>query len=540
MRATARAWRQRSFSPLTRRILAVNLIGLGLFAGGALYLNQFRSGLIEARISSLTTQAEIIAAAIAQTSVRGPGSNQLNSMLAAQMLRRLVVPGKNRARLFNAEGQLIVDSRDLMATPAPVRVERLQAVRSKDVASMLEQLYAQLINVLPTEHRQLYRELNFPRANEYAEVLLALNGKSASTVRVNSQGEPILSVAVPVQRFKIGLGGLMVTAEAGDIDEIVRAERRAILQIFIVAVALAVVMSVVMAGAIVRPLRRLAQAAENVRDRREGRTGIPDFTSRSDEIGDLSGILADMTASLHDRIDTIERFSADVAHEIKNPLTSISSAVEILPQVTDTAQRDKPIAIIADDVKRLDRLISDISTASRLDAQLSRATMEPVELIPLLNGLVDVFRETRKSGPSFMLEINTQHNSPDKFPDKFIVRGEAGRISQVMRNLLENAASFSPPDGVIRVTVDRTGGEVIICVEDQGIGIPEENLETIFERFYTQRPQGEAFGKHSGLGLSISRQIVEAYGGHIRAENRYADDKAINGARFIVTFQAMP
>lgn len=513
-----------------------------------MYLNQFRSGLIEARITSLTTQAEIIAAAIAQTSARGPGSNQLNSMLASQMLRRLVVPGKNRARLFNAEGQLIVDSRDLMATPAPVRVEPLQAVRSKDVASMLEQLYAQLINVLPTEHRQLYRELNFPRANEYAEVLLALNGKSASTVRVNSQGEPILSVAVPVQRFKIGLGGLMVTAEAGDIDEIVRAERRAILQIFIVAVALAVVMSVVMAGAIVRPLRRLAQAAENVRDRREGRTGIPDFTSRSDEIGDLSGILADMTASLHDRIDTIERFSADVAHEIKNPLTSISSAVEILPQVTDTAQRDKLIAIIADDVKRLDRLISDISTASRLDAQLSRATVAPVELIPLLNGLVDVFRETRKSGPSFMLEINTQQNSPDKFPDKFIVRGEAGRVSQVMRNLLENAASFSPPDGVIRVTVDRTGSEVIIRVEDQGIGIPEENLETIFERFYTQRPQGEVFGKHSGLGLSISRQIVEAYGGHIRAENRHddgladdrADDRAITGARFIVTLQAMP
>ncbi len=501
-----------------------------------MYLNQFRSGLIEARISSLTTQAEIIAAAIAQTSVRGPGSNQLNSMLASQMLRRLVVPGKNRARLFNAEGQLIVDSRNLMATPAPVRVEPLPAVRSKDVASMLEQLYAQLINVLPTEHRQLYRELNFPRANEYAEVLLALNGKSASTVRVNSQGEPILSVAVPVQRFKIGLGGLMVTAEAGDIDEIVRAERRAILQIFIVAVGLAVVMSVVMAGAIVRPLRRLAQAAENVRDHREGRAGIPDFTSRSDEIGDLSGILADMTASLHDRIDSIERFSADVAHEIKNPLTSISSAVEILPQVTNTAQRDKLIAIIADDVKRLDRLISDISTASRLDAQLSRAALEPVELIPLLNGLVDVFRETRKSGPQFMLEINAQDNSPDKF----VVRGEAGRISQVVRNLLDNAASFSPPDGVIRVTVDRAGDEVIICVEDQGIGIPEENLETIFERFYTQRPQGEVFGKHSGLGLSISRQIVEAYGGHIRAENRHADDNEIIGARFIVTLQAMP
>lgn len=491
-------------------------------------------GLIESRTSSLITQAEIIAGAIAQTSVREPVTDRVNPMLASQMLRRLVVAARTRARLFNTEGQLVVDSRDLTASPAPVRIEPLSGPQADDMAGKLEQLYARLIELLPAEHRQLYRELEDPSANEFAEVLLALNGKSASIVRVNSQGEPILSVAVPVQRFKAGLGALMLTSEAGDIEDIVRAERRAIIQILIVAMALAVLMSVILASAIVRPLRRLAEAAERVRNRQERSAAIPDFTARHDEIGDLSGVLADMTANLHARIDAIEKFAADVAHEIKNPLSSISSAVEILPRVTDQASRDKLTAIIQDDVRRLDRLISDISQASRLDAQLSRAALEPVHLAPLLNALLEIFRETRDGGPRITLDFK-----PDASAGAFIVQGDEGRIGQVVRNLLENAVSFSPPGGVIHVSTERIGAVVQIVIEDQGQGIPEENLETIFERFYTQRPEGEAFGKHSGLGLSISRQIVEAYGGAIRAENRRADDQTITGARFIITFRAL-
>ncbi len=455
-------------------------------------------------------------------------------MLATQMLRRLVAPARTRAQLFNSDGQLVVDSRDLTTSPAPVRVEPLSDPRANDVAGKIEQFYARLIELLPTEHRQLYRELEDPSANEYAEVLLALNGKSASTVRVNSQGEPILSVAVPVQRFKVGLGALMLTTEANDIEEIVRAERRAIIQIFIAALGLAVVMSTILAGAIVRPLRHLAEAAERVRNRHEKRAMIPDLTARHDEIGDLSGVLADMTANLHDRIDAIEQFAADVAHEIKNPLTSISSAIETLPRVVDPASREKLIAIIQDDVRRLDRLISDISQASRLDAQLSRARMEPVDLALLLDAMLEIFRETRDAGPLILLDLKSHGG-----PDEFIVQGDEGRIGQVVRNLLENAVSFSPPGGVIQVSAERSDGNVQITVEDEGKGVPEENLETIFERFYTQRPEGEAFGTHSGLGLSISRQIVDAYGGAIRAENRRADDQTIIGARFIVTLQAL-
>ena len=526
-----RVRRRRPFSSLTRQILIVNVVGLGLFAGGALYLNQFRSGLIETRIASLTTQAEIIASAIAFTSARGLDVTQINPAIAAQILNRLVLPTQTRARLFRADGLLIVDSRQKIL-PEPVRSFTLEAPRlSQRLAERIEQFYSSLSSKLSAWRRPLYREIEDTRGAEFVEVTLALRGYPANTVRENSMGEPILSVAVPVQRFKMVLGGLMLTTEAGDINEIVSAERRSILEVFLVALLIGVIMSVVMAGTIVRPIQRLADAAENVRSRKGGRSTIPDFSKRNDEIGDLSVVLADMTAALYDRIDANEHFAADVAHEIKNPLSSISSAVESMPRAKDQETRDKLLGILQDDVRRMDRLISDISQASRLDAQLSRAPIEPVELATLLGALIEIFTETRDSMPQIRLEI-TPH-------EKFIVMGGEGRIGQVMRNLLENAASFSPPGGMITVSLKRSGRDVQVIIEDEGPGIPEENLETIFERFYTERPHGEAFGRHSGLGLSISRQITQAYGGSLTAENRKNADGKVLGARFIVKFRAL-
>ncbi len=416
--------------------------------------------------------------------------------------------------------------------PEPVRSFALEEPRlSQRLAEKIEQFYTSLSNRLTAWQRPLYRESEDLRGTEFVEVMLALQGQPANTVRENSMGEPILSVAVPVQRFKMVLGSLMLTTEAGDIDEIVRAERRSILEVFLVALAIGVVMSVIMAGTIVRPIRRLADAAENVRNRKGGRSSIPDFSKRNDEIGDLSAVLAGMTAALYDRIDANEHFAADVAHEIKNPLSSISSAVESMPRAKDQETRDKLLSILHDDVRRLDRLITDISQASRLDAQLSRAPVEPVELASLLSALIEIFAETRDGMPRIHLELK-----PD---DRFIVQGGEGRIGQVMRNLLENAASFSPPDGAITVTVTRQGRDVLVNIDDEGPGIPEENLETIFERFYTARPHGEAFGRHSGLGLSISRQITEAYGGSLSAGNRRNADGKILGARFSVKFPAL-
>ena len=506
------------------------MVGLGLFVGGALYLNQFRTGLIELRIESLTTQAEIIASAIAFTSARGLDVTQINPALAAQILNRLVLPTQTRARLFRDDGMLIVDSRKRIL-PEPVRSFALEAPRiSQRLADTIEKLYSGLSQRLNNWQRPLYREAEETGGDQYVEVMLALQGHPANTVRENSMGEPILSVAVPVQRFRMVLGSLMLTTEAGDIDEIVRAERRSIIEVFLVALTIGVVMSMVMAGTIVRPIRRLAEAAENVRNRKGGRSSIPDFSRRNDEIGDLSAVLADMTAALYDRIDANEHFAADVAHEIKNPLSSISSAVESMPRARDQETRDKLLLILQDDVRRMDRLISDISQASRLDAQLSRAPMEPVELRSLLSALIEIFSETRDDLPQIRFDVNPQ--------DRFIVLGGEGRIGQVMRNLLENAASFSPPGGTITVSLTRRAKQVLVTIDDEGPGIPEENLETIFERFYTERPAGEAFGRHSGLGLSISRQISEAYGGGLSAVNRLDADGNLCGARFTVTFLA--
>lgn len=508
----------------------VNIVGLGLFVGGALYLNQFRTGLIESRIEALTTQAEIIASAIAFTSARGLDVNRINPALAAQILNRLVLPTQTRARLFRDDGALIVDSRKRIL-PEPVQSFTLEEPRLiQRLADKIEQIYSSLGNRLTNWRRPLYKEAQDAQGSEFIEVMLSLQGQPANTVRENSMGEPILSVAVPVQRFRMVLGSLMLTTEAGDIDEIVRAERRSILEVFLVALAIGVVMSVVMAGTIVRPIRRLAEAAENVRNRKGGRSSIPDFSRRNDEIGDLSAALADMTAALYDRIDANEHFAADVAHEIKNPLSSISSAVESMPRARDQETRDKLLHILQDDVRRMDRLISDISQASRLDAQLSRAPVEPVELNSLFSALIEIFVETRDDMPAIRLDINPQ--------DRFIVLGGEGRIGQVMRNLLENAASFSPPGGTITVSIVRLGKEVLVTIDDEGPGIPQENIETIFERFYTERPQGEAFGRHSGLGLSISRQITEAYGGHLSASNRVGADGKILGARFSATFRS--
>ncbi|HAD26254.1 MAG TPA: histidine kinase [Alphaproteobacteria bacterium] len=538
-----RARKRGPVSPLTRQILAVNFVGLGLFAAGALYLNQFRSGLIETRIQSLITQAEIIAGAIAQTSARGPAATRVNPVIAAQIARRIVLPTQTRARLFNVEGTLVVDSRDLVF-PRPVRSYALpqpgqEAQTTQSWIVRLEQRYARMLEWLFQRERPLYHELESARASDYPEVLAALQGNISGIVRKNSQGEPIISVAVPVQRFRVVLGGLMLTTEAADIDEIVRAERRAIIEVFLVALAVATVMSLVTAGAIVRPIRRLAEAADRVRLFKTERAPIPDMSRRNDEVGDLSVALIDMTSALYDRIDAIERFAADVAHEIKNPLTSISSAIESLAVARDEASKAKLMAIIHNDVRRMDRLISDISAASRLDAQLSRAKPEPVPIVPLLRALVDLFRETQEKPVTYQLRTIGLNREAEA---GLVVRGEEGRLVQVFRNLLENAVSFSPEGGTITVLIRREADKIVVVIEDEGVGFPISGLERVFERFYTDRPDMTTGDGHSGLGLSISRQIVEAYGGTIEAENRYAVESAAAvdtepqpiGARLIV------
>jgi two-component system sensor histidine kinase ChvG len=342
---------------------------------------------------------------------------------------------------------------------------------------------------------------------------------------------------VPVQRFRAVLGVLLLSTQAGDIDKIVHAERLAIMRVFGVATLVNILLSLLLSSTIANPLRRLSAAAIRVRRGAKQREEIPDFAYRQDEIGNLSIALRDMTNALYDRIDAIESFAADVSHELKNPLTSLRSAVETLPLAKTESSKQKLTEIIFHDVRRLDRLISDISDASRLDAELARTDSSPVDMENLLGNLVDISRQIRSGRKPVEIDLVVDSKGANKAA--YIVNGHDLRLGQIITNLIENARSFVPEKGGrITVRLTRNKDRVVATVEDNGPGILVEDIDRIFERFYTDRPEGESFGQNSGLGLSISRQIAEAHGGTLKAENAHDATGAITGARFTLSLPA--
>jgi two-component system sensor histidine kinase ChvG len=357
-------------------------------------------------------------------------------------------------------------------------------------------------------------------------------------VRTTEKGELIVSVAVPIQRFRAVLGVLLLSTQAGDIDKIVHAERLAIMRVFGVATLVNVVLSLLLSSTIANPLRRLSAAAVRVRRGSKEREEIPDFSARQDEIGNLSIALREMTTALYDRIDAIESFAADVSHELKNPLTSLRSAVETLPLARNDDSKKRLMDVIQHDVRRLDRLISDISDASRLDAELARSDAQSVDLEVLLRDLVDLSRQIRHTKKPVEIEYVVDRKPGTK--TKFVTNGHDLRIGQIVTNLIENARSFVPAEGgKITVRLVRTKTRCVVYIEDNGAGIQAEDIDRIFERFYTDRPEAEGFGQNSGLGLSISRQIAEAHGGSLRAENiTDSDSTRPLGARFILSLPA--
>ena len=548
-----------SFSSLTRRIVSLNIAGLLALVASILYLSQFRAGLIDARAQSLLVQAEIIAGAIAASAtvetnaitidpdrladlktgetVSAPDELSgldfpINPERVAPVLRRLISPTKTRARIYDRDGVLILDSRSLYGRGDVLRFELPPP--SVEKAGIAERTLIAVRTWLNRGDLPLYTELGPENGNGYHEVAQSLSGQKSSMVRVNDRGEVIVSVAVPVQRFRAIHGSLMLSTQGDDIDQMVTAERLAILKVGGVASAVMIVLSLALASTIAGPVRRLADSAERVRRRIRTRVEIPDFTGRRDEIGHLSGALRDMTGALYNRIEAIEMFAADVAHELKNPLTSLRSAVETLPLARNENSRARLLAVIEHDVKRLDRLISDISDASRLDAELQRQDMAPVDLRRLLSALATVANETRRGnniGVELRFEGRGQH-------DSFTVPGHDSRLGQVVSNLLSNAQSFSEEGSKVRMTCRNRRSNIEIIVDDDGPGIREDALSRIFERFYTDRPH-QGFGQNSGLGLSISKQIVEAHGGRIWAENRTGPvdangEATVAGARFVV------
>jgi len=525
----------RVFSPLTRRILAVNVVALAILGFGLLYLGEYRRNLIETELNALGVQAEMFAAALGEGAVvaDNPSRHQLASDIANQIVRRLVETTGTRARLFRNDGTIVADSRQLVGPGGAVRIEELPPPGSEDgfINKTLD-VYDRLARRL-TGQRALepYREFVSQHARNYPEAIKALTGESVKVARSSGGDRMVLSVAVPVQRYKHVLGALMLTRGSRSIDAALLKVRLDILKIFGIALGITVLLSFYLAGTIARPIRRLAAAAERVRHDHGRRETIPDFAGRDDEISDLANSLREMTQALWLRMDAIERFAADVAHEIKNPLTSLRSAVETTVRLRDPEQQRKLLAIIKEDVSRLDRLISDISDASRLDAELSRAETESIDLGAMLATLVNMHEATAKGGPAIRLTLPTGGES-------LVVNGIEGRLAQVFRNLLANAVSFSPAAGVIAITAVRDDGWIAVDIDDDGPGIPAGKERAIFERFYSERPESEKFGTHSGLGLSISKQIVEAHGGQIAAVNRPRSDGGAAGARFTVRLPA--
>jgi two-component system sensor histidine kinase ChvG len=550
-----------SFSSLTRRIVFLNLTGLVALVIGVLYLTQFRAGLIDARAQSLQVQGEIIAGAIAASATvetdsitidperllelqagesYGPSDEALsgiefpiNPERVAPVLRRLVSPTKTRARIYDRDGVLILDSRNLYGRGDVLRFDLPPPTAEKP--GIMERAFTAVRRWFGRGDLPLYKELGPENGKGYPEVQHALNGMPTRMVRVNDRGEVIVSVAVPVQRFRAVRGALMLSTQGADIDDMVQAERLAIVKVFLVAASVMVVLSMLLAGTIAGPVRRLADGAERVRRRIRTRVEIPDFTRRGDEIGHLSGALRDMTNALYSRIEAIESFAADVAHELRNPLTSLRSAVETLPLAKSDDSRRRLLEVIGHDVKRLDRLISDISDASRLDAELQRQEVSSIDLPNLLKALVTGANEiTSETKVTLAFEGGA--------PAAFRIPGHDSRLGQVVSNLIDNARSFSPPGGSVRVTCRRLKSEIEITVDDDGPGVRPDALEKIFERFYTDRPE-QGFGQNSGLGLSISKQIVEAHGGRLWAENRSVSlgaglEPKVLGARFVVRLPA--
>jgi two-component system sensor histidine kinase ChvG len=540
-RAVSVSPRARWVSPLLRRILLVNALPLALLVAALLYLDQYQSGLLQAEVLTLREQARIYAGALGEAAVKlGDTDNpKLVADLARPLLRRLTEPTPNaQARLYAPDGALLADSRVREGAGGAVSTEPLApAVDRGWLLALIGAVYDRLLALLPHEgagaviaigtstagidwQPDLRAELRRDDANQAREM--------PPYIRRTADNRLLVTVATPVQHDRHTVGIVLLTREAREVDASLFAVRMSILALFSLALGLTVIMSWYLSLTIARPILRLARAAERMREgrAREGDAVPLSLLARRDEIGELAHALADSAAALWARMDAIERFAADVAHEIKNPLSSIRSAIETLRRIEDAGQQRRLLGIIAEDVMRLDRLITDISDASRVDAELSREASEEVDVAPILATLAEIDSATRAPGDP--------HLDIEAPAEGLVVRAVADRLVQVLRNLIGNARSFSPPDGRILVRAAEIGGSIEVAVEDAGPGIPEARLEQVFERFYSERPQGERFGQHSGLGLSISRQIVEALKGRISAENRRDPAGRVLGARFIL------
>ncbi len=545
---------------LLRRILVSNLIGFFVLLLGILYLGWYHTWLIDAKVDALKIQGKIIADAIASKAkvererivfdanelpgqrsssrtYRDDGFAALELSISPEevtpILRKLIQSTNTRARIYARDGTLIVDTaRSLRRWRAALRNEPTE---NTGKAPSTQNFWTHLTRYLFDEPLPVYQEIGSANGTAYAEVRQALEGNQRSMLLLNDKGEQIVSLAVPIRRFKTVQGVLLLSTRPGEIDEILSEERSVILTLAAIALFASIVTSLLLARTVAGPMRRLSEAAEQASHNIAARTQLPEYANRSDEVGQMAAAFRSMTKALYRRIEASEKFAADVAHELKNPLTAARSIAESLSLAKNEEERRHLVEQIQNELNRLNRLITDVSNASRLDAELARQEMRPVDITTVLRGVVTIFRDILGDDQRQVRLVI--EDAP--LEEAYIVNGDEGRIGQVLTNLVDNAISFSPKTGTITVRARSTPPHMEIYVEDEGPGIPEDRLEVIFDRFYTDRPDTEATeGKNSGLGLSISREIIRAHGGQISAESRFEDgsgpDDTPLGARFVV------
>lgn len=520
-------------SRLTRMIFLANLIGLLILIVGALTMNRFETGLINAKVDNLRSLAATITTVLGEQATGVGSQAELDIESAKQVFRGVNVPEGWRVRLHDRSRRVVVDTQVLddtitIGTLDPIVTEEVPPKNIDVLTAKTQSWLSKSLNDLPwrvAKRDRLRRDMQ-------GDIRLALTGQESMGPRFNADNDLIVTVSLPVKRVQQVLG--VVTVESNDVGSIVSAERQALAPIIGLACLATLLSSLALTLFITRPMRKLSRAAEIVTRSSDRRDSIPDLSRRRDEIGDLSAVMRDMSMGLYSRIDDIANFAADVAHEIKNPLTSLRSASDTLRVAKTDEQREQLIAIIQQDVSRMDRLITDISKASKVDANLARDQAQILDVREIVQNIIDFYQQTHSGqGARVIAPTLSEDMSP------VYIRAFEISFAQVLRNLIDNALTFSQADGEVRLSISTRKEDkaewVVLTVEDDGPGIPPDNLDTVFERFYTQRPKGAQFGSHSGLGLAICRQIITAHKGRIYARNRVSEeDSSVRGAKFIV------
>ncbi len=558
------------FKSLWRRIVFINLLGLIFFVAGVFYLSGFRASLLTVKVQSLEEQGKILAAVISASSTtrshqdteldldtllkQYPSDEGQKPQAPAQFShlddRRILDPQKiapllqktvqltnTRARVYESDGSHVLDSNGFIAPGQIIRA----LTPTKETEERRKGIFSELTKIIASwlDHNQLPRDFDVAQGNgkAYEEVIAALAGEQTKIFRVNDKDQTIVSVATPIKgNDKSVIGVLLLSTQGVEIDLAVAGARQEIIRVAIVALIVSFISSIYLTGTIAGPTRNLSNAAKRVKNNIKTQHEIPDLTHRPDEIGELSGALREMTSALYARLEAIESFAADVSHELKNPLTSLKSAVETLPLAQRDEDKEHLMEVILNDVSRLNRLITDISSASRLDSELAMEEKTPIDIVRLVSAIADVFNDIHRDDCTNVVLDTRQVPAGSSL----IVYGHDGRLGQVFNNLFDNAISFTPDGKPVRLTIRYSDNKVDIIIEDCGPGIPEDNLEKIFARFYTDRPGDNAFRENSGLGLNISQQIVLAHKGAIWAENIYNNNEQSKpkGARFIVQLPA--